>query len=250
MTLVGPTSSVWQLVRPASSASAQVQINVQDAQGTAVDKFTAMHTKKMHLIGIRTDTLDLFAHNHPKLKAGTFSNKVKLPTAGKVALFDEYDPAGALPPTTDRYAFDVGASTAQTQWDFQTTRKTVDGLTVTLKSANLMVGMPMPVEVEVLDASGSPAPLKKWLGTKAHMLAAQDGAPKLYHFHANDSASDGGGAGGHGGHDGHGGGSAASPGTYIFSAGIDQPGAYRLFLQVVKSGKTKPTTVTFDVVAA
>ena len=234
--LVGPTTSAWQL--KTTPAKTTVKIAVSDAQGAAVDRFDKIHTKPLHLIAIDVDSLDVVAHAHPTLKNGKFSGS--LPSLqGAYALFAEYDPQGALPQTMDRYSVGTPGQSAP-GWDFQTKKKTVNGVTVELLAANLMPGMAMPVRVRLTDANGKPYTPKTWLAAKGHMLAAQEKAPELYHFHPASGASSG-------GHNGHGSTQPAKKGEIEFAAEVANSGPHRLFLQFVKKGETTPTTVSFDV---
>jgi hypothetical protein len=237
----GPTRSQWKVKASATSPQVAVEIKVLDKSGKPVSDFEPIHTKPMHLIAIGSG-LTMGAHEHPTLNAGgAFEATLPLASPGRYVGFDEYDPVGPVPETVDREVFDTAGSKGvfeKPTWDFDTRVKEVDGLTFKLNEANLMTGMPMPVKVQVLGADGKPAKLDDWLAAKGHMLATQEGAPKLYHFHPMD----GGHGGGHGGH-------TAKAGELTFHAAVSEKGPYRLFLQVMKPGAVTPTTATFDVVA-
>ena len=239
MPVTKPTRSEWTVKPDVATSRLDVSIQIKDKNKKGLSTFTPLHTKPMHLIAIGSG-LKLAAHEHPSLTNGKFQATVPLPGSGKYVLFDEYDPTGALPQSIDRKVVSLGGSTfAKPTWDFTTRTKTVDGLTFKMTSADLMPLMAMPIKVQVLGANGQPAQLKDWLAAKGHAFATQEGAPKLYHFHPTES----GGGGGHGGH----GGGGAVPGEISFHAAVDKAGAYRVFVQVMKQGATKPTTVSFDV---
>jgi hypothetical protein len=230
--LRGPTRSDWTLNQ--DSTALELSIEIKDADDLRVTAFTPIHTKPMHLVAIGSG-LTMAAHEHPDLGAdGLFTGRVPLATLGSFILFDEYDPEGDLPQTTDRLEVDTtpeGSDFELATWDFTTRERTVDGLVFKLTRDHIMLGHPMPVVVEVSNPDGTPAELDTWLGEKGHMFAVQDLAPKLYHFHP----------GGHGPH-------LRARGTPLnFAAEVDRAGNYRLFVQVVKAGALVPTTVSFDV---
>ena len=240
MPVANRTRSTWTVKPDVARSSLDVSIQIKDKDKKSLSTFSPIHTKSMHLLAIGPG-LTLAAHEHPSLKNGKFEATVPLPGSGKYVLFDEYDPAGALPQTMDRKVVSVGGSGfAKPSWDFTTRTKTAEGLTFKMTSANLMSGMPMPITVQVLGANGRPALLKDWLAAKGHAFATQEGAPKLYHFHPAQPGNGG-------GHGGHGGGGTPASGEITFHAAIDKAGAYRVFVQVMKQGATKPTTVSFDV---
>ena len=240
----GPTRSIVKITPPSSGTASSVDIQVKDKAGKNVSSFDLIHTKKMHLIGIDPDHLTMKFHEHPVEGAdGTFH--VKVPLTGHVAIFDEYDPKGALKQTIDRSEFGKAPSTARSvSWDFASRTKTVEGLTFKLTDASLMAGMAMPLTVQVTDGTGKAAKLDTWLAAKGHAFAARQGAPELYHFHPNDSSMHMPGMNMPGM-----GSPAVKPGEITFHAEVKAAGNYRVFVQVMKSGSTTPTTVSFDIKA-
>ncbi len=242
----GPTKSIVKITAPSTGNVASVDIQVKDKAGKSVSSFDLIHTKKMHLIGIDLDKLTMKFHEHPvEGTDGTFHAKV--PLTGHVAIFDEYDPKGALKQTIDRSEFGTAsAGGGQVAWDFATRTKTVDGLTFKLTGATLMSGMAMPLTVQVTDRAGHAVTPADWLAAKGHAFAARQGAPELYHFHPNDSSMHMPAMGGMPGMGGH---TTAKPGEISFHAQVNKPGNYRVFVQVMKPGASTPTTVSFDLKA-
>lgn len=188
--------SEWKLSKekPAAGETAQVTIQIRDANGRAVEKFDVSHEKLMHLIVVSKD-LAHFAHLHPDYKeSGLFQVDVPFPADGEYKLIADFIPTGGSA-RTETHWVTVGSgkpAAAALQPDASLTR-TVDGKEVTLSFDKLKAGQEIKMTFAIKDA-GSKAPitnLQPYLGAVGHVVIMSGDAELYLHNHPLDEKAKG-----------------------------------------------------------
>lgn len=79
-----------------SNQETDIFLDVKDASGKAVEIFSTVHEKEMHLLAIKRD-LSVFKHLHPDyLGKGRFQIKTTFPKAGRYKLYADFLPEGRI----------------------------------------------------------------------------------------------------------------------------------------------------------
>ena len=187
-------------------------------------------TRKLHLYVVRTD-LAVFRHLHPTMSEdGTWSAALTLPKPGDyrvVAQFVARDEGG----NSDHLM--LGSTTtvpgAWTREPLPTSRDGEDGTIEVAARGTVAVGNDGRLELEVRDSSGGPVDLGSYLGSSAHVTGFQTRSGAAVHMHPLGQPE------------------VDREGTRLrFHTEFEEPGDYRIFVQVRVDGflHTVPVTVT------
>ncbi|WP_372813975.1 hypothetical protein [Paenibacillus sp.] len=186
----------WKLSKekPAAGETAQVTVQIRDADGKPVEKFDVNHEKLMHLIVVSKD-LSHFAHLHPDYRQnGLFQADVPFPTDGEYKLIADFIPAGGTARTETHWvAAGSGAESPSALQPDASLVKTVDGKEVALTFDKLKAGQETTMTFTIKDAQ-SKAPitnLQPYLGAVGHVVVISGDAEQYLHNHPLDESAKG-----------------------------------------------------------
>ena len=234
---------------------------VKDNQSGAVAKdLKIVHEKPMHLLVV-SDDLAFFDHVHPEQQAdGRFRLNYKFPNGGRFKLYADFTPQNS-PQIVN--VFDVGVGGAAREKTplvaDQELKKTVDGLTVTMKTAQpIKAANGQMFDFFVTDSEAKPVTdLQPYLGAMAHFVVISEDSSKFLHVHAIEGEkTEIKGTGGHSDRkDSHGGmemdvkpnaDNAAKP-TVQAHTEFPTAGLYKLWAQFQRGGKVFTVPFVFKV---
>jgi hypothetical protein len=221
---VGYTLSGVQLVEKRDRLS-QVRFRIDDHEGEPLTDFIEDQTKKLHLYLVN-DELTVFRHLHPTLAAdGTWTAPVDVPDAGAyrvIAEFTAEDEGG----NGDHVI--LGRSLGLPPGDPGDTAALDEVVDVTVAEAP-RVGDNGLLRLVVRDGEAEPVELGTYLGAYAHVTGFNRETDAMVHLHPLDAPE------------------VTEDGTELtFHAAIEEPGDYRLFVQVRVDGflHTVPVELT------
>lgn len=200
------------------------RFSIEDQDGRAVEGFTPIHEKDLHLIVVNRE-LTAFHHVHPTLDDGTWSIDLPALDPGSyraVADFQVEDgPRLAL--GTD---LQVTGTYEPDELAAPTWRSFTDGYEVWLATERNDDG---EVTAElVVRRNGEPVTdLDPYLGAKGHLVAMRTGDLAYAHVHPVEDEP-------------------APPGVVIFDAELTSAGRYGLFLDFKHDGAVHTASFTFD----
>jgi hypothetical protein len=189
-----------------------------------VSDFQVEHTKRMHLILVRSD-LTGFQHLHPKMSDdGTWRGSVRLPKGGEYRMIADFKTAGKRRTLTSDVEVDGEFKRARLPAPSPYSR-TDGGLDVGLYHHGAGAGVPAHVQFEVA-AEGRPvtAELEPYLGAMGHLVAIREDDLKYLHTHPD----------------------GASPGFHVE---YPTAGNYRVFVQFRHQGRIHTAAFTVAVPA-
>lgn len=192
-----------------------------------VTEYEEEQTKLLHLYVVRTD-LSEFRHLHPDLRDdGTWSTRVDLGRPGAYRVIAEFTPTGAPRPVVLGTEVDVpgspGATTAPAA-------DGDDGVVRVAPDGDGEVGPDGRLRLVVSDLDGSPLQLGSYLDAAAHVTGFQVGGDRFVHVHpygAPEQTDEG--------------------SVLTFHTTFEEPGDYRLFVQVRVDGFLHSVPVTVGV---
>jgi hypothetical protein len=188
-------------------------------------RFDTFHTKKMHLIIVRSD-LGAFFHVHPVLHPdGTFTYRFRFPTPGTWHLFCEVSPTGAGEQTLLATQFVQGDAPQPTQLPTPTCAPVYDaGMKLTLDTHPQTAHRTSTMRLLLSDPAGKPLhDLQPWLAAPAHLtLISQDGFTFI-HSHPDSSPEAMAAA-------------RKKPGDFDFVVRFPRAGTYKAWLQFQRAG--------------
>ncbi len=214
---------------PASAAldpeGGAFRFTVEDQDGEAVERFTPVHEKDLHLIVVSRE-LTVFHHVHPRMADdGTWSIDLPALDAGSyraVADFQVEDgPRLAL--GADLHVSGAYHPGTLAEPD---TEDVTDGYEVTLATENNNAGE-VTAELTV-SRNGKPiTDLQDYLGAKGHLVAMRAGDLAYAHVHPVEDADTG-------------------AGVVTFDAELTSAGRYGLFFDFQHNGTVHTASFTFD----
>ena len=174
-----------------SRAGARAQryaFRIERSPGQTVRDFQVEHTKRMHLIVVRSD-LTGFQHLHPTMADdGTWRGSIRLRKGGEYRMFADFKHAGKRRTLAADVAVDgefkrvrLPAPSAYARTD--------SGLDVGLYHHGSGAGAPAHVQFEVAE-QGRPvtAELQPYLGAMGHLVAIREDDLKYLHTHPDGAA--------------------------------------------------------------
>lgn len=191
-----------------------------------VTGFEEEQTKLLHLYVVRSDLSD-FRHLHPELADdGTWSTRVDLGRPGAYRVLAEFTPTGSARPVVLGTEVRVPGKPAEpapvTDGDDGVVRVTADGAGE--------VGEDGRLHLVVSDLAGNPLQLGSYLGSAAHVTGFQVDGDRFVHVHPYGEPE------------------PTDEGTRLtFHTTFEEPGAYKLFVQVRVGGFLHTVPVTAEV---
>ena len=172
----------------AGATPQQYGFRIERGPAQTVRDFQVEHTKRMHLIVVRSD-LTGFQHLHPAMAAdGTWRGSIRLPMGGDYRMFADFKHAGKR----RTLAADV-----RVKGEFKRVKlpppnpvaRTDGGLDVALYHHGAGAGTPVHVQFEVADQGRLvTAELQPYLGAMGHLVAIRKNDLKYLHTHPDGSA--------------------------------------------------------------
>jgi hypothetical protein len=235
-----------------------------------VDKIIPDHGHLMHLFLIGQPNLDRFYHFHPQQTAGdTFAEQLPAVAAGNYAVFADIVRGSGFPDTmTTRVTLpDVPGNPPSGDDSEATTAQLSDAkgpatiLTFphhsrwewVLEGQGIHARQPMVLRFRIFDKDGKPASdLEPYMGMAGHLVIVKKDLTVFAHVHPSGSMpmaalmllQKGPNSANTGMAAMPGMASATLPAEVTFPYGFPEPGEYRLFVQVKRSGRVQ--TATFD----
>jgi hypothetical protein len=220
-------------------------LETRDADGRPTGKrrtervrdFDIMHERQMHLIIVRRD-LEFFAHTHPTTAAdGVFTlDNYVFPTAGEYRIFVDAAPKGAGGQVMSATIKVEGKSKVEAPVSASannSTRRSVDGIEVTLKDASsLAPRRTLPYVVQLRDEkTGRPVQdLQPYLGAVGHLIMISENAETFVHAHPDERDPQNG-----------------KQGEITFLVRPPKPGRYHIWVEFQREGRVQTAGFTVGV---
>lgn len=206
-----------------SNTPTPLTIEIQNAQGQAIQTFDRFQEQLMHLIVVNQD-LSFFQHLHPKYEGnGRFTIATQFPHAGTYTLFSSYKPTGQAEQVSVLTVQAQGHQALPMPIDFNHT-DTIGQTRVKLhlSEATVKAGQEVAIHLNLQDVTtGKPVDdLQPYLGEQGHLVilrsAASITSADYIHAHAVNSGK---------------------PGQVQFFTQFPQPGLYKLWGQFKRKGE-------------
>jgi hypothetical protein len=195
-----------------AGTAGDLAFRITGPDGAPVTAFDEEHTKRLHLIVVRRDTVG-YQHLHPTMDPdGTWRARVDVPAGGVYRAFSDFTPTGG-PATT--LGMDLSAAGSYTPARYPASRVAeVDGYQVRL-DGDLTAGQSSALTLTVTKDGAPVTDLQPYLGAYGHLVALRSTDLAYLHVHPEGSPGDGR--------------TAAGP-QIRFVAEVPSTGTYRLFL--------------------
>ena len=209
-----------------------------------VTQFAVVHEKRFHLFVISED-LGHYDHVHPEqAEDGSWLLDVSVPRSGRYRLYSDFLPAGgppqviARPIVTSDSAAAVPDSAEIRLVPDRVLNHTIGQLSVTLElpSGGLKAGHEGTFVYRLADAAtGKPVTdVEPYLGAWGHSLAVSEDMSRVVHAHPVEGVPDDRPA-------------ARGGPRLTFKAALPEPGRYRIWTQIKRSGEIATAVFTVDV---
>jgi hypothetical protein len=212
-----------------SGIPGRYSFHIETYRGKPLTSYVVDLTKKMHVYVVSTD-LAIYRHLHPTMAPdGTWSGLVDLPQDGSYRLVTEFITTGDGNNKDQLFlgaTRNVGLVTEPTPLPPPAIESTTGGLTVKIESKPT-TGFEHQMRIGI-SKNGVPASLGSYLGVYAHVSAFNVKTGALVHMHPLGAPSN-----------------VGKDAVLDFHTAFDDPGDYRMFVQVRVSGIvwTVPITV-------
>ncbi|XID90416.1 hypothetical protein ACF3MZ_17920 [Paenibacillaceae bacterium WGS1546] len=177
-------------------ANEQSNINIQitDSAGKAVNDFELSHEKLMHLIVVSKD-LSYFSHIHPEYQGeGTFSIRTLFPSGGEYKMFVDFVPNGGSSTTLSEWVnVEGGAKAPETIKADTKLTKSVDRKEIELTMSSAKANEEVTLTFNILDAQTKEgiSNLEQYLGAVGHVVILSEDAEQYLHVHPMDETATG-----------------------------------------------------------
>jgi hypothetical protein len=206
------------------------RFTVTGPDGRPVTRFTATHTKNLHLIVVRRDMAG-FQHVHPTLgPGGTWSVPLDVSAAGTYRVFADFTPAGHTTGLTLGTDLAVAGDYQPRALPEPAVSTAVDGYDVALGGV-AVAGRESELTFTVSRNGAKVTDLQPYLGAFGHLVSLRAGDLAYLHTHPAEEATSG-----------QRGGPAVRFGTTF-----PTPGTYRLFLDFRAGGTIRTAELTVTV---
>jgi hypothetical protein len=199
------------------------RFRIVDCDGNAVREFEPEQGKLLHLIVVRTDFTG-YQHLHPTLaRDGSFSVDVATPRAGSYRAIADFviDGSKYVVGTT----LTAAGRASERPLPPPALHGSVDGYDVELqRPAVLEAGEEAQLTFRITRHGRPVADLEPYLGAYGHLVALH--APDLAYSHVHPDGED------------------RAAGAITFDTELDEPGSYRLFLQIQTDGRVHTVAFT------
>jgi hypothetical protein len=198
---------------------------IEDQDGEAVQKFTPIHERDLHLIVVNRE-LTTFHHVHPSLGLdGTWSIDLPALVPGSYRAVADFQIAGGprLALGTD---LTVAGRYQPTELGEPTSQTTTDGYEVHLTPARSDDGQ-VTADLTVRRDGALVTDLQPYLGANGHLVAMRTGDLAYAHVHPVENDD-------------------TAPGVVRFNADLTSAGRYGLFFDFKHNGTVHTASFTFD----
>ncbi|WP_435769811.1 hypothetical protein [Nocardioides sp. SYSU DS0651] len=209
----------------------EVSFRIVDRSGAAVREYVEEQTKLLHLYVVRAD-LSEFRHLHPTLgEDGTWTARVDLGRPGPWRVVAELTPQGEDRPVVLGTTVRVPGEWEQAPAPQGEGADVGDDGVVRVRVAKAPeVGSDGRLELLVSSLDGDPLPLGSYLGASAHLTGFEIGGGGFVHVHPYGAPEQ------------------TDRGTLLtFHTTFEEPGDYRMFVQVRVEGLLHQVAVTTTV---
>ncbi|MFO0978926.1 MAG: hypothetical protein U0996_21130 [Planctomycetaceae bacterium] len=204
--------------QPAAGSMTQLELRIQEIDGTPITTFDILHEKLVHLIVVR-DGLDEFAHLHPDVNSsGMITTQFAFPKSGKYRLFADHQakgkPAGLA-------TGEVNVSGNEDQAAALMPNALPDVTIGTMKAyiSIRQSDQETNVQFHFVDEDGTPvSDLQPYLGAMGHLVIISEDGSEYVHAHPLGEAG------------------AAPDGVVEFAAHFPDPGIYKAWGQFQRNG--------------
>lgn len=222
-------------IRPSTSLksgqSIPLTFEIKDLEGNALGKLATLHEKMVHLIVVSKD-LKHFQHVHPDvLNNGEMKIAVIFPVDGEYFLYLQFQPVGRSEQTLKQTLKLGNESLPSAQLiDDTATPKNVNGYEFKISNVPKRVKEAAMVTYEITKQGHPVSDIQPYLGAGGHAVLLSEDGQSFLHVHPMTEAK---------------GKYYASP--LQFHTEIDQPGNYKMWLQVKINNKVETVDFSFPV---
>lgn len=169
-----------------------IYLDIKDASGKAVEVFSAVHEKEMHLLAIKRD-LSVFQHLHPDyLGKGRFQIRTTFPKAGRYKLYADFLPEGANQQLVSHELVVTGQESNEVVNADKVLKKNVDDLDIELILPEARVDEQIKLIFTLSDQAGDPVTeLEPYLGSAGHVVIVSEDMNEFLHVHPADENTKG-----------------------------------------------------------
>lgn len=167
-------------------------LDIKNAAGRAIEGFSTVHEKEMHLLAIKKD-LSVFLHLHPNyLGKGRFQIKTIFPKAGRYKLFADFLPEGASQQLASHELVVTGAESNEEIDADKVLKKKVADLEIELILPEAKVNEHLKLIFALSDGDGNPInELEPYLGSAGHVVIVSEDMNEFLHVHPSDENTNG-----------------------------------------------------------
>ncbi|MBT2643537.1 hypothetical protein J7I80_14950 [Bacillus sp. ISL-41] len=175
-----------------TNKEAEILLEIKDTAGQAVEGFSVVHEKEMHLLAIKKD-LSVFLHLHPAyLGKGRFQVKTTFPKAGRYKLYADFLPEGVNQQLASHELVVTGAESNEEIDADKVLKKRVDDLEIELILPEAKVNEHLKLIFALSDRDGSPiTELEPYLGSAGHVVIVSEDMKEFLHVHPADEYTKG-----------------------------------------------------------
>lgn len=171
-----------------------LQIQITDAAGQAVNEFERNHEKLMHLIVVSKD-FSYFRHLHPDYQGqGKFAIGTSFPSGGEYKVFADFVPTGGENATLGEWVNVAGEAKAAEPIEADAIlAKTVDGKDIELAMSSAKSNEEVTLTFTITDARTKEGirNLEPYLGAVGHVVILSEDAEHYLHVHPMDERATG-----------------------------------------------------------
>jgi hypothetical protein len=170
-----------------TNKEADIFLEIKDEAGQAIEGYSVVHEKEMHLLAIKKD-LSVFLHLHPEyLGKGRFKIKTTFPKAGRYKLYADFLPEGANQQLASHELIVTGAESNEEIYADKVLKKKVDDLEIELILPEAKVNEHLKLIFELSDGDGNPiTELEPYLGSAGHVVIVSEDMKEFLHVHPAD----------------------------------------------------------------
>ena len=169
-----------------------ILLEIKDAAGQAIEGFSIVHEKEMHLLAIKKD-LSVFLHLHPEyVGKGRFQIKTTFPKAGRYKLYADFLPEGANQQLSSHELVVTGAEYDEEIHADKLLKKKVDDLEIELILPEAKVNEHLKLVFALSEGDGNPVTeLEPYLGSAGHVVIVSEDMKEFLHVHPADENTKG-----------------------------------------------------------
>lgn len=188
------TKAVWKIQNAEAKKDTNLDFQIQDTSGKAIESLDINHEKKMHLIVVSKD-LSYFTHIHPEDKGkGEFQIDNQFPYGGEYKAFADFKPTNGDGQVLTQLISVAGETSQPTPLQPDSNEpKVVDGKEITLSFDDLKANKEVIMTFAIKDAKTKEpiTDLQPYLGAIGHVVTLDQNADTYLHVHPMDEQAKG-----------------------------------------------------------